>query len=412
MQQNKKVMAKKPKKNRFLLIFVCIFVSLAVVLGAVLGIISALKNKNAIVSYGGVTMNKEVASYFATRYKTSFMSKIQGSEDSPGFWNSTDESGKTYGELLTIECEDYLRQIVVANYLFDRYSKLSGDEKDYIEEVAEYTLDAFYDGDEDKFNEAASIYGFSYSSYCDAVKMYYKAKSAMSVVCGTDGANLKGNTEVEEKYLSEYSCVRLLFIRTETTFYLDASGNRVQMGDGSYDIRDLTDAEKAERAGVINDIRAYISAVGTDAPQMTPDLFDYYMNSKYYDGDLNTKDMGYYFHADSEFSVVFAAEFPEVVKAALELSVGGFGEAKFTESDEDGNTYDTGVCFIYKVSPEVGDLSSAVYTDFFVDFYSDLSRVFFNDQLVALSKSVSVKDAFYDINLKVLPYNSEIIPGL
>ena len=100
-------------------------------------------------------MNEEVASYFATRYKTSFMSKIQGSEDSPGFWNSKDESGKTYGELLTIECEDYLRQIVIANYLFDRYSKLSRDEKNYIEETAEYTLDAFFDGNKDKFNEAA-----------------------------------------------------------------------------------------------------------------------------------------------------------------------------------------------------------------------------------------------------------------
>ena len=409
MQKNNKV---KVKKNRFLLIFVCIFVSLAVVLGATLGIISAIKNRNAIISYGGVTMNEEVASYFATRYKTSFMSKIQGSEDSPGFWNSKDESGKTYGELLTIECEDYLRQIVIANYLFDRYSKLSRDEKNYIEETAEYTLDAFFDGNKDKFNEAASVYGFSYSSYCDAVKMYYKAKSAMSVVCGTDGENLKGNTEVEEEYLSEYSCVRLLFIRTETTFYLDASGNRVQMGDGSYDIRKLTDAEKAERASVINDIRAYISAIGTDDPQMTPDLFDYYMNSKYYDGDLNTKESGYYFHADSQFSVVFADQFPDVVNAALELAVNGFGEAKFTESDSDGNTFDTGVCFIYKVAPDVSDLSSKVYTDFFVDFHSDLSRVFFNDQLVALSKNVKVKDAFYDINLKVLPYNSEIIPGL
>ena len=66
----------KMPKNRFLLIFVCIFVAVVLVFGAVLGIISAVKKSRTVVSFKGVGMNAEVASFFATEYKSKFMSSL------------------------------------------------------------------------------------------------------------------------------------------------------------------------------------------------------------------------------------------------------------------------------------------------------------------------------------------------
>ncbi len=405
--ENKKEIKKDavPKKNKFLLIFIAAFVSAVLVLGLALGIVSAVKKSKTVVSLNGVGMDCEVASFFASLSKASFKQRLEASgvknvEDSPGFWNRDSGNGSTYRELLEKSTEEYISQVLVTNYLYDRYARLSSQDKDIISRAVEETLDYKAGGDVDEFNKEASAYGFSYSSYKDAVTMMYKALMAQRLICGEDGENLEGETDIIRKYLDEYTHVKLLFIRTETTYVLDDKGNRVVENDGKYAIRDLTEAEKLERQALISDIREYISRGGTGNYEMSPEMFDYYLEHND-EGDAKSHGYGYYFHKNADFSQAFKEAYADVVDTAYEMKAGSFGEAEV----------DFGICFIYKYAVNYSDLENDALGDCFSDFYSNLSDVFFSEQVSEFTKDVKFSENFYDIDMIVLPYNYIYVPS-
>ncbi|MBE6644300.1 MAG: hypothetical protein E7612_02835 [Ruminococcaceae bacterium] len=382
-----------------MLIFICIFVAIAIIFGAVLGIISAVKKSRTVASYRSVGMDIEVASYFATQYKYAFMSSLSASgvvgvEDTLGFWRKDSGNGKSYGDILKEGLREYIGQVLVTNYLYDRYATLSSDEKKQISTAIEETLTYKADGKKDVFNKAVKEFGFSYDSYKDAVKMSYKSAVAQTIVCGDGGGNLKGESELVAEYLSEFSHVKLLFIRTETAFVLDDDGNRVVSSDGSYETRELNDEEKAERQNLINEIRGYIDAIGTGDAEMGSTMFDYYLEHND-EGDPEARELGYYFHPDTDFSKAFEDEFEDIAKTAYELSVGEFGEAEV----------DFGVCFVYKYETDTADLDEDSLETCFSDFYSDLSDIFFSKQISELIEGVEFDKRFDEIDILLLPYN-------
>lgn len=401
---------KKTPKRSFLLIFVCVFISILLVLGAVLGIISYVKKSRSAVSFKGITMDSEVASFFAAQYKYSFMGMLSASgvnnvEDTLGFWNKVYENEKTYGELLTEGTYEYIKQIMAANYIYDRYASLSKADKAAISKSIEETLTYKADGSVKKFNEEVSEYGFSYSSYKTAAAMLYKAGMAQSIVCGTDGENLKNSSQIMEgyvtvgEYLSDYSHVKLLFIRTDTAFVLDEGGNRIKNSDGSYQLRDLTDGEKAQRQALIDEIRGHISAIGSSEAQMGEAMFDYYLLNND-EGDPNMRSSGYYFNKNSQYTQAFVSVYEDIVNTSYELNIGEFGEAEV----------DFGVCFIYKYETSESDLGKSSLEPCFKDFYSDLSNIFFDKLLTALAPDVKFNKKMDSIDVLRLPYNYKFIP--
>lgn len=398
----------KMPKNRFLLIFVCIFVAVVLVFGAVLGIISAAKKSRTVVSFKGVGMNAEVASFFATEYKSKFMSSlsysgIKGVRDEPEFWNLDSGNGKSYGELLSEGVREYISQVLVMNYLYDRYTSLSGEEKELISTAISETLIYKPDVNNSKksFDKIVEKYGFSYSSYKDAVPMSYKYMVAESVVCGEAGENLKGESDLISEYLSEYTHVKLLFIRTETTFILDENGKRVVANDGKYATRVLTEEEKIERQALLSEIRSYIDAVGTNEASMGADLFNDYL-SKHDEGDPESRELGYYFHPDSAFSRAFDSELAGITETAYAMSVNDFGEAEIE---------DLGVCFIYKYAVNKSDIEEDDLQECFSDFYSNLSAVFFSKTVSELTPLVEFNKKFDEIDIIALPHNYIYVPN-
>ena len=395
----------KSTNNNFLLIFVAAFASVVLIFGIVLGIMAGVKKAKTVVSFGGEGMDIEVASFFASQYKYSFMNMLSASghknvEDSPGFWNSDSGNGKTYGELLRENTREYIAQVLVTNHLFDKYSKLSSEQKKLISTAVEETVTYKAGGSIDAFNKAVSEFGFSYSSYKDATAMMYKAMFAKSLVCGEEGANLKDEREIVEEYLAEYTHVKLLFIRTETTFELDTDGNRIVESDGTYATRELTESEKLERQELITEIRGYIdNAKNEENNAMGAEMFDLYLENND-EGDRKSHDYGFYFHKNSDFSKAFANEYEDVVNTAYEMKVGDFGEAEV----------DFGVCFIYKYDVSYNDIENAAVKDCFLDFYSELSDVFFAEQVQELSKDVKFNGKFDEIDMILLPYNYDYNP--
>lgn len=411
MERTKKINPKsnnsteKKQKSRFLTIFICIFASLTLILAATLGIVSAVNNSKAAVKYKGVIMDAETASFFASYYKYRYMGMLSsmgvaGVEDTQGFWNKTyEKEGKTYGELLDASTRAYIGQIVAANYLYDSYDRLSSEDKDIINSAVKEILSYKASGSKKTFNQLVSEYGFSYSSFKNAAKFLYKASTVKELIYGNGGTNIANFPELAAEYLSQYSHVKLLFIRTETAFVLDEDGNRVT--EGGYDkTRPLTEEEKAERSALISEIRGYIASAenGGDI-QMSDEMFGNYQKN-HDDGDSDMHADGYYFHKNSSFTAEFSSEFENIVDKAYQMPIDSYGEVAL----------DFGVCFIYKYIPTRSAYSSSLAEPCFVDFYSDAANYFFEKNITEIGTSVNFTDRFSKIDLKMLPYNYAYFP--
>ena len=112
----------KKRINRGLIVFIAIFLCAVIIFGIVFGVIAAVRHKNAVVIYQGITMDKEGASFFASYYKTQYMNALisTGVEaaDSEWFWNSEYEKGKTYGDALIDRFERDALNISGVKYIF------------------------------------------------------------------------------------------------------------------------------------------------------------------------------------------------------------------------------------------------------------------------------------------------------
>ena len=396
---------KATKFNKILLIFVCAFVSLAIIFGGVLGIIMGVKNARAAVRYNGLTMEPEVASFFASYYKSYYMSLLASSgnenvSDTLYFWNSESEEGATYGELLSKNTDLYIKQIMVAVYLFDSYNTLTDAEKETINSVVNDILIYKANGSIEAFNSATERYGFSYDSFIDAATMMYKSVAVKSALYGHDGSNIAVLPELCEEYLKEYSHVKMLFIRTEDEFLLDEEGNRVSGEEGDV-MRPLTEKEREEREAAIADIREYIAAAenGGDI-QMSPELFDSYLK-KYDNADNLRHTSGYYLHSSSKYTSGFASAISvNVVKAALAAEVNSYTEVE----------WEHGVCFIYKYEPATSAYASSAIDIYFEDFYANASDHFFKKTLDELVPEVEFTEKYLAIDPIYIPYNSIFVP--
>jgi hypothetical protein len=394
---------KTEKNNKRIIIAVSIFLLAVIILSSALLIATVLNNKNAVMSYGGVSLSAGVCAYLSSFYKynylTALSSTVAGASDNENFWSSVSENGKTYGELLSQSTEQYLKETLVAVYLYDSYAKLSREEKNKLSAATKEVLDFKADKDENKFNEIASEFGFTYSDFQRATEILYKSYKAQLMIYGEGGSSLKSFPDLCNAYLkAEYSKVRLLFIRTFDKFVLDDNGNRVIGTDGNDMTVALTDAEKAERLNSVAELDAAIlgKETGADA-SISPEMFSLYQEK--YKDDGNTKNLdGYYFSSDSSYTKEFKIAYPTVVSAAISMSP---GEYKKVETDE-------GYCFIYKMETESGAYSDTK-SGFFSDFYSLCADFSYADSLKTLSSSVKVLDSYDALSVITIPYNYDLI---
>ena len=404
MNKNKKT---NNTGKRALIIFVAAFLSLALVLGATLGIISMVKKAGSVVSYEGITMNKQVASFFVSRFKVEYISALRSSgvnaSDTEAFWSLKDDTGVTYADKLCTLAEQYLKEVVASAYLFDRYAKLNKEDKENIKSTCRDVLEYQANGNEEEFDERAARFGFDYDSFCDAVELLYKSVNSYNVIYGTDGSGIYSDNASCEKYLSEYSHVQFIFIRTEQKLTTDVDGKTVLV--------DLTESEKAERLALIDSLSRAIDAAETnDDGQMTPAMFEIYLDGKYNDGDTSMNATGYYLHENAETTVEFAEAFPEVVKTALEMEKGQFEKVVTTVIDADNLIGMDSVCFIYKYEPASGAYKIPALERWFSDFYSDAAERMFVESVSALIKDAKTTDKLVELDIVAIPKNTEFVP--
>ena len=394
MSKNNK---KNKGKNKALLIFTVSFLALVLIFGIVLGSIAIAKNAGAVVAYEGVTMDEKVASFFLSRFKVEYISSLLASgvsdaDDTEEFWSSEYKNGQTHGARYVDFAKKYLKEVVVAAYLFDRYSSLTSSDKEKIADTVSEVLTYHADGDENTFDSRAETFGFDYDSFVDAAELLYKSNRAFTVIYGSDGAKIAADSVACSDYLNEYSHVKLLFVRTEEKLTTDVHGDEVTVP--------LDEEEKAERRRRLAEIREAIYAWenNTDG-QMTPQSFEYYLD-KYGEGDSSMDAIGYYFHKNAAATKEMAEEMPDLVNAALTMELDAFREVPVS----------IGVCFVYKYECTDGAYANDDLDIWFSDFYSHAAVNMYIKSINSLVPDAQIKERIEEIDILAIPENTLFVP--
>ena len=384
------------QSKRLIIIFTAVFVGIVLLFGIVLGTVSIIKSRRALISYKGVYIDEGVASYLAATAKYEFMSVVlaaSGTEpyDDSLFWNDYPDGGEnSYGELLASYVEEYVKRVAVGSYLFDKATGLTKDDKTKIRTAVREVLDLKANNDEDYFNELAEPMGFDYSDFEKAAELIYKYELAKTVIFGFDGASLASGGFAKEcnDFLSTYTRVKLLFIRTEDGYVTDPE-------TGKEELVDYDETKQAQVREHIDRISTLIENIRTDGDeQMSESAFDSFISEESEWDKMNVAG-GYYLAPTSSHTSSLAKVYPEVVAEAYAMNIGEYREV----------TTKWGVCFIYKCELESGAYAKSTNEAFFSDFYTDASSYLYTRELEAAFDGVKVKDAFYDIDIETLPYN-------
>lgn len=399
--------------SKGIMIFISISLVLVLLFGTVFGAIFAIRHKNAVIEYGDLTMDREVASFFLSYYKTQYMAALSEAikmqvPDDEWFWYSEYEDGKTYGDALREASIEYIKSILVKAHLFDSYTEITDEGEAFIDKCIDEILTQRGGSNVESFNASVREYGFSFNSFRKAAKLLYKAENAEALIYGVSGENVADRADVCAEYLNTYSHVKLLFIRTENEFLLDKDGNRVPGPEGDT-LRPLTETERIERQNAINTIRESILAYEkNENGQMTPEFFDIQLE-KYDSASELFHKQGYYLKEGSNYTNHLIEQdikngyekgFEDVARKAVNMAVGSYAEVEV----------DFGVCFIYKYPPENNAYLLKALDIFFDDFYTGCASYAFAKDVSILSTDALIKEKFFDINVITLPYNIVYIP--
>lgn len=394
--------AKKAAGNKFLITFVCIFLAIVLIAGIIVGAIGITRNKNAAAKYKGTTLSEAELSFFASYCKYDLLARYskQGAVDTPEFWASKCPVASSYGELLKYNTKRYVTQMVVMNYLFDKYSRLTSSDKEEIEKAVKEKFVYIMDSDEAKFNEEASANGFTYSDYYGIVEKLYKYNKAYAAFYGANSKDISNDLDSCLNYYAEYSKVKLLFINTEKDYKLDDNGKRI-VENNAFVYVELSDEEKAKREADAKLIRDAIDGYNQDGDlQISESMLDTYIAK--YKSPYGAKDQnGFYLHEDSSYTAWLGNEQRSVVNEALYgMSAGEYKEVK-TEQ---------GVCFIYKMPINTldGAYLDASSDSCFLDFFDGVVLNEFEKTVTEITESVELREAYEALDLIKLPKLNEL----
>ena len=372
-----------PKKSRFLLIFICIFLAILLVFGIVMGSVIAYTNAKSAARYDTVNLSEGATRAFQSYYKNRYVAALIRSGVSfyehESFWESAADEGGSYGDYLREATEAAVRQMVVQASLFDGVQDLTAADRNKISAACEYILNDRAGGDEGAFNEQTRPYGFTYRDMCEMATVYYKSQQAITAIYGADGSRVLYRTDACDEYLSEYSHIYILFIKTE-----GASGEELLRRETAItELREAIARRDAGESGVINEIMffEYIKNFSEDTPE--------------------NKTYGYYLKDGASYTERSREEAPVMTEEALQMAVGEFSEVEFDAG---------GVCFIYKAEPDSQAYLNLNKISGLDDFTSGAASFAFESDVSLFSEDVSITENYYRIDITKIKYTGNYFP--
>ena len=393
--------------KRLVMILTAAFLGAVLILSAVLGIVGAVKQNSYFMYCGGVGVDEGVVNYLAVARKTTYLKSLNEEygkihEDSESLWQSKmPGSDKTYGEDLKEDVESYLKSVIAANAVFNKYTSLTAADKTAINQAISDKLTSIVGvgGSARDFNERAVEYGFDYSSLVIGTEMLYKYKYAAVKIFGSDGENsslVSSLYPMYQEFIEEYSRVYLVFVRDETAFVLDENGNRVKDSNGKDKLREKTAEELVRVEEALAEIRAVLPGLNSGA--VAPEKYEELM-LEYDEGDPEYYTDGYYFHKNSSITKEYKARFPGLVEAATALEIGQATEVQTTE----------GPCFIYRAGISEGAYISSIDNPTLADFFTLAGKSIYSKLVAEAAKNVEIRERWEKANPADIPYTTDFL---
>jgi hypothetical protein len=370
--------------------------------------------------YEGIGANEGVMNYLISYYKNLHMqqlssSGVQGVVDNPNFWGTVRYGQNTYGSDLKFATESFIKQLIAANVVFDKYATLGEADKINIDDSIKEILTYRCNGSKSEFNRLTKDYGFDFDDFEDATVLLYKAWAAKTKIFGKNGENMISFPDLCDSYFGNYHRVKFIFIRTEDTFATDAEGNRLKDGDGNDILIPLDEDDLAERDGYMIALDTYIENLqkGDAAPeyfdQIAAELIEKY-------GEFDSyMAAGVYLNSDSAYTNELKQVLSSVVEEALYL---GAGEAKCIDitAVDGGNSDDVGgygsfvgKCYMLGADNVEGAYAATDSYGFFSDFNSLAATEEYQNMINRYAEGVEVRDSWVDFEPALIPYNYDYV---
>lgn len=393
------------KHSHFLRNFLIIFLSVLLCAFAVLGAISVYRNAKTLMRYGGTACDEPTYRYLSSYYKLMHMRALadtEGAEDTEAFWQSTEpESGKTQGALLAEGAKNYISRVLISAALYDQTAssaqkrEAKAAAKKAVEEILTYQAN----GSEESFNALTAPYGYAYDDLYGIALLLYKAERAQSLFYGASGETASTRvTECDQYLKNNYAAVKLLFIRSETTynFTLNENGEKDILLDDNKEpiLRALTAEELAQREALMADLDERIAAQNLTAAYFSGRMGGHY--ESYAEGQSGL----YYFANGSAYTEQYKKQEggAEIVKEALALKNNACKKI----------AYKDGFCYIFKYETETGAFAEKSYELYFSDFYINVANYLFSKDVSLFMDDIVISERAEKISLTALPYKNLI----
>lgn len=206
---------------------------------------------DAVMEYKGYEISEAMYSYWMARYKTLFITTYGNK------WDSRVDDTQTYAEFFHEFVMNYAKKVLVCMYLFDSL-ELEFDEKTIVAvEDRILGLEQAHGGKE-KLNKVLQEYGLNIDTLEDIYYQQEKVNFVTSHLFGSGGTMAVTDNDRISYYEANYYCYDRIYLYTEKCPKLTDKGDYITDAEGNYQMRELTEAEKAEKERELETIKSAI----------------------------------------------------------------------------------------------------------------------------------------------------------
>ncbi len=339
--------------------------ALALILAAaMLSAIGGCTKAPIALSYGESVITTNMYRYWLSSYKGTFLYTYTDMTDTDAFWDSVLFENTTAEDYLNGAVLENVKRTLVCMELFRTYGLTMP--KSTVADIDSYIADlteAYGEGNKQKFNQTLAQYGVNADMLREIYIEQAKASLVYKYLYGKGGPNALTEADLDTYYRENYVRVRHIYVNDTYKYVTDAEGFYQYDANGALLTRNLTEAEKAEKAEKIAAIEKAL-AEGQDFKT----VYETYSEDLYY---VN----GYYLTRETDFIA-------EVIDAAFEMEI---GDTKAVKSD-------FGAHFLMRLPLEDNAYNETANADFFDGYGETVANDDFMKFLDSLLPDVTVNE--------------------
>ena len=259
----------------------------------------------AYASYGKYEISQNMYEYWTAYYKARFYSSfaeyglVDGEYDE-SVWDQTVDGEKTLAEQITEHVDSLVNEMLVCAQIFDRLglnsdASVNKQISDTVDGLIKSDMNAA--GSRQELNGILGAYGMNTDTLRRALEYEAKASVVSDRLFGEGGEHAVTDAEREQYYQSNYHRAKHILIKNDVKYVLDDKGEpKMNIYTGRYETEELTDAEKAEKQKLAEQILQRCKT-GEDIEALLEDYNE--------DSGMTVYTDGYFISADSLYDTKY-----------------------------------------------------------------------------------------------------------